>query len=272
MARRASATGSKVARLRRLITVAATVAFAASAGLVNAGAWTQPKGQGQAIVKYEILRATEGYDPRGDRQLLPMERRDSALGLFAEYGITDRLTLQVKADWQDGEDAYVDYQGRGPIEVGATWQVWRDDDTAVSLYGGYANGGQGRNAGYAAPGVGEHDWEARASIGRDFSAAGRRLGLGRPFMEIQAARRFRDGLPDETRVDATVGARFNVDWMVLGQAFGGASDGGARWLSVETSLVRDFGDWSAQAGWRQTVLGRETPVARGPVFALWRRF
>ncbi|MDQ1153711.1 hypothetical protein QE389_000910 [Brevundimonas sp. SORGH_AS 993] len=178
----------------------------------------------------------------------------------------------MKADWQDGEDAFVDYQGRGPIEVGAVWRVWRDDRVAVSLYGGYANGGQGRNAGYAAPGVGEHDWEVRASAGRDFSEAGRQLGLGRPFMEVQAARRFRDGLPDETRLDATVGARFNGDWMVLGQAFGGAADGGARWLSVETSLVRDFGAWSAQAGWRQTIAGRETPVAGGAVLAVWRRF
>ena len=51
-----------------------------------------------------------------------------------------------------------------------------------------------------------------------------------------------------------------------------AADAGARWLSVEASLVRDFGDWSVQAGWRQTVAGRETPLTRGPVLALWRRF
>lgn len=248
------------------------MAVAAFAGPVHAGAWTQPKGHGQAIVKYEALRASDGFDPSGERQPLPAERRDRALGLFAEYGVTDRLSLQVKADWQDGEDAFVDYQGRGPVEIGVTWQVWRDDRTALSLYGGYANGGQGRNAGYAAPGVGEHDWEVRASAGRDLSDLGTLLGLGRPFVEVQAARRFRDGLPDETRLDATLGARFGGDWMVLGQAFGGAADGGARWLSVETSLVRDFGAWSAQAGWRQTVAGRETPIARGPVFAVWRRF
>ena len=62
--------------------------------------------------------------------------------------------------------------------------------------------------------------------------------------------------------------------MVLAQAFGGqADDGGARWLSVETTVVRDFGDWSVQAGWRQAVAGLgEVPAQSGPIVAVWRRF
>lgn len=203
---------------------------------------------------------------------MPAKRRDASLGLFAEYGVTDRLTLQLKADWQDGEDAFVDYQGRGPVEVGVTWQVWRDERNAVSLYGGYADGGEGRNAGYAQPGVGAHDWEVRVAAGRSLGAAGARLGFEESFVEVQAARRLRDGLADETRVDATVGGRIARDWLVLGQAYGGAADGGPRWLSVEASVVRDVGGWSFQAGWRQTALGRETPVAGGPILAVWRRF
>jgi|GEM_PF-5999478 len=56
--------------------------------------------------------------------------------------------------------------------------------------------------------------------------------------------------------------------MVLGQAYGGLTDGdGPRWLSVETSIVPQIGPWSLQAGWREAVAGRETPVARGPVLA-----
>jgi hypothetical protein len=237
-----------------------------------AGAWTQPKGKGQAIVKYERLSADTGFDASGEERDLPAERRDSALGLFAEYGVSDRLTLQLKADWQDGEDAFVDYEGRGPVEIGATWQVWRDDRNAVSLYGGYTWAGEGRNAGYAAPGVGDHDWEARVSVGRSLGDMGRRWGMDGSFVELQVARRLRDGLSDETRIDATAGARIGRDWMVLGQAFGGAADGGSRWLSLETSVVRDLGGWSVQAGWRQTVAGREAAIAHGPIVALWRRF
>jgi hypothetical protein len=249
--------------------------------LAVAGAWTLPKGKGQVIVKYEDMRADQGFDPDGDRVDLIRERRDASAGVFAEYGLTDRLTLQFKGDWQDGEDAFYDYEGRGPIEIGVTWQVWRDDATAVSLYGGYASAGDGRNAGYAAPGVGDSDFEARISAGRSFSgmlgSKGGRWSPDRSFIELQAARRMRDGLPDETRLDLTVGGHFGDDWMVLAQAYGGAADDdgvvpGARWLSVETSVVRRLGGWSLQAGWRRTAAGRETPIAHGPVLAVWRRF
>lgn len=61
--------------------------------------------------------------------------------------------------------------------------------------------------------------------------------------------------------------------MLLNQAFAGQTDGdGARWLSMETSVVRRLGDWSLQAGWRRTIAGRETPLAEGAVIAIWRRF
>lgn len=218
------------------------------------------------------MRAADGLDPSGALAPLPEERRDASLGLFAEYGLTDELTVQVKADWQDGQDAFVDYEGRGPVELGLTWQVHRDEANAISLYAGYAWGGEGRNAGYAAPGAGEHDWEIRAAIGRSMAGPENGPWPDQVFAELQTARRFRDGLPDEIRIDATVGGRFGDGWMALRQAYGGAADAGARWLSVEASLVRDFGDWSVQAGWRQTVAGRETPLTRGPVLALWRRF
>ena len=116
----------------------------------------------------------------------------------------------------------------------------------------------------------------RVSAGRSLGGPGGGLTAGwgpdRSFVEVQAARRMRDGLPDETRIDATAGARIGEDWMMLGQAFGGAADGGARWLSVEASVVRDFGAWSVQAGWRQTVAGQEIPISRGPVLSIWRRF
>lgn len=242
------------------------------AGPALAGPWTQPKGQSQWIVKYEGMNADRGFDPDGTLADLPAGRRDTSLGLFVEYGVTDRLTLQFKGDWQSGEDAFVDYEGRGPIEVGVTWQAWRDERTAASLYVGYADGGEGRNAGYAAPGEGESDWEVRASLGRSFGGV-ERLGTRGSFVDVQAARRMRQGLPDETRIDATVGTHIGEHWMVLAQAYAGqADDDGPRWLSVETSIVRDFGNWSVQAGWRQAVAGRETPESGGPVIALWRRF
>lgn len=250
------------------------LAAAAMATAAEAGAWPQAKGRGQVILKFEDMRAEQGFDPSGDLAPLPAERRERILGAFVEYGLTDRVTLVLKGDWQSGEDAFVDYEGRGPLELGLNWQVWGDDRTTVSLYGGVADGGEGRNAGYAAPGEGDRDWEVRASIGRSFGAPGGRVGaFTGGFAELQAARRMREGLADETRVDATLGAHFGDDWMVLGQAYAGeAEEDGPRWLSLEASVVRRFGPWSVQAGWREAVSGRETPRSAGPVIALWRRF
>ncbi len=251
----------------------AAVCALVGAGEADAGAWVKKKGEAQVILKLESMRATEGFDPDGQRVPLLAERRDEAFSVFAEYGLTDRLTLQFKGDLQRGQDAFVDYEGRGPLEIGVTWQVWRDDRTAVSLYAGYTDGGEGRNAGYAPPGQGDSDWEVRTSVGRSFGGSGDGWGPDRSFVEVQAARRMRQGLPDETRVDVTLGGHFGEAWMVLGQAFGGQTDdGGARWLSFETSVVRRFGDWSVQAGWRTAVAGRESPAAEGPIIGLWRRF
>ncbi|MCS6625624.1 hypothetical protein N0B44_22175 [Roseibacterium beibuensis] len=245
---------------------------AALATPAAAGAWTQPKGKGQAIFKVEHMVADRGFDPDGVLAPLPAQRRDTSVGVFAEYGLTDRLTVQFKGDWQSGEDAFVDFEGRGPLELGITWQVWRDETAAFSLYAGYADGGEGRNAGYAAPGEGDSDWEVRASVGRSFTD-GMIQTRRRSFVELQAARRMRRGLPDETRVDFTHGVHLGEDWLLLNQAFGGVADeGGPQWLSVESSVVRNFGDWSVQAGWRQAILGRETPRSGGVMLAVWRRF
>ncbi|WP_396593389.1 hypothetical protein [Brevundimonas sp. R86498] len=251
--------------------------LAMAASSAHAGAWAQPKGKGQIILKGEVMRAARGYDASGRPQDLRKIREDLTLGVFGEYGLTDRMTVQFKGDWQSGEDAFVDYAGRGPVELGLTWQAYRDNDTAVSVYAGYALAGEGRNAGYALPGVGQQDWEVRVAIGRSLKGTGSRwrapFGPDRSFIEVQAAHRGRSGLPDETRIDLTAGSHFGGGWLVLGQAFGGLARGdGPRWLSVETSVVKNLGRWSLQAGWRRTVAGRETPLADGPVVALWRRF
>lgn len=248
------------------------LATAGASSSALAGSWALPKGQGQTILKYEEMRADRGFVPGGTVRL-PVERKDRSASLLLEYGLTERLTLQVKGEWQQGQDAFVRYDGRGPVEIGARWQAYRDDDKVVAVYAGYAQGGAGRNAGYAAPGAGDSDWELRGLVGRSWHSDGRRWAPRRAFAEAQVARRWRQGLPDEVRVDLTAGAHLNDDWMLMAQGFGGATDGeGARWLSVEVSAVRHFGAWSLQGGWRQAVAGRETPVARGPIISVWRRF
>jgi hypothetical protein len=159
------------------------------------------------------------------------------------------------------------FEGRGPAEIGLRYLVLDAGRLAVSAYAGAVLAGEGRNAGYAPPGVGGTDYETRLLAGWSFAPGGRPA-----FVELQAARLRRADLPDETRVDATLGYEPSPDWQVLAQSYGGATDAQPRWVKVEASVVRRFGDWSLQAGWRASVAGRAGPVEDGPVFAVWRRF
>ena len=238
------------------------------AGMAHASAWPMAKGEGQVIAKFEAMRAKEAYDPDGRSFDLLGERRDRAVSVLTEYGLSDRVTLQIKGEWQSGRDGQQSFEGRGPIEIGARWAVFQGEKSVVSLYGGYSQSGDTRNAGYADTGQGERDVEFRILAGR----GGERL-----FAEVQAARRLRDGLPDETRMDLTLGYHANADWMVMGQVYMGVTDDNASgfralWTTSEISAVRRFGPWNGQAGWRSSLAGRSTPDAHGPVLAIWRRF
>ena len=254
---------------KRWFFTALALAAACSCGPAWAGAWPAPRGETLAILKYERAQADEAFDPDGLRLPMP-ERTDEAVSLYVERGLTKRLTLQGKLGWTRGKDAFVAYEGRGPVELGLRYTVLRGDWSAVSLYAGAVLAGAGRNAGYAAPGAGTADLEARLLAGR------RGRFRGRPvFAEAQLAWLDRSGLPDETHLDLTLGVESSPRWLILTQVYAGEADGAAtapRWLKLEVTAVRRFGDWRLQAGWRESVAGRESPAERGPVFAVWRSF
>jgi hypothetical protein len=235
----------------------------------RAGAWPMRDGEGLAILKYEGQKTDEGFDPNGvEVSISP--RRDETLSLYVEYGLTGRLTLQTKAAVTRGHDNFVDYEGRGPLELGLRYALLHTDRSAVSLYLGAIKDGVGRNAGYAAPGQGGMDLEARLLAGTSRQWRG-----AQGFAEIQVARLKRSGLADETRIDATAGLRPTPRWLLMVQAYTGEAESEpvqSRWRKREVSVTRDLGAWSLQAGWRRTLSGRETPIDHGPVLAAWRRF
>ena len=234
-----------------------------------AGAWPMKAGEGQAILKYEDQKADTGFTPDGVEVAID-PRHDQTVSLYGEYGLTNRLTLQAKAAVTRGHDRFVDYDGRGPIELGLRYALLHTDRSVVSLYLGAAKDGVGRNAGYAAPGRGDTDLEARLLAG-----ASRQWRVASLFAELQVARLKRSGLAGETRADFTLGVRPTPRWLLLAQGYAGQADSKpvrSRWNKSEISVVHDLGAWSLQAGWRQAVSGREAPADHGPVLAVWRRF
>lgn len=245
-----------------------TAGLTALSGEVQASAWSQPKGHGQVIVKIEAIEADRAMDVHGDRYDLLDGRRDGVGSILLEYGLTDRLTLQAKAEWQSGREGEKDFDGKGPMEIGARWRLYQDDVNVLAVYAGYTQAGETRNAGYAAPGQGDHDFEYRLLAGR--------VG-DKTFTEVQLAQRLRDGLPDETRMDLTTGYHLSPKWTLMGQLYMGVSERNdqgyrAQWATSDFSVVRHFGDWSGQVAWRESLNGRSTPDSHGLVMAIWRRF
>jgi len=235
----------------------------------RAGAWPVPPGETLAILKYEGSRADAFFDAAG-AEVAMAGRADDAVSLYVEHGLTPRLTFQGRIGWTRGEDGFADYAGRGPLELGLRLALLRGERSAVSLYVGGAYAGDGRNAGYASPGEGGADLEVRLLAGRSTTVAGRAA-----FIDAQLARLNRSGLPDETHLDLTLGLEPDDRWLLLAQAYAGQADrdpAPPRWLKLEVSAVRRIGDWRLQAGWRQSVAGRDSPAEAGPVFAVWRSF
>ena len=195
---------------------------------------------------------------------------DDNLYAFVEHGLTDRLTLQGKIGLTQGEDEFIHYSGRGPIELGLRYAVIVRPKWVVSLYLGGVYDGVGRNAGYALPHQGNNDVEVRLLAGR--SGVWRKRPV---FVDFEVARLVRSGLPDETHIDLTAGVEVIPNWQLFLQSYNGRADSSPiapEWSKLETSIVRRLGRWSLQAGWRQTVWGREDPVTGGPIAAVWLRF
>lgn len=240
------------------------------AGPALAWAWPMEDGKTQAIFKYESEISDEAFDQNGF--VVPITPQDEeSLSLFVEHGLTPRITLQGKLGWTRGAGPFTEFEGRGPIDLGARYALLKGGRTAVSVYAGVTFPGEGRNAAYyAEPGAGEMDVEVRFLAGRSGTLWKRHL-----FGEVQLAHIDRQGLPDENRVETTVGWHPAKNWLLLAQTYAGRAEAEPiqpMWLKSEVSVVRDLGDWRLQAGWRSSAIGVESPVARGPVLAVWRTF
>ena len=242
----------------------------AAGGSARAGAWPQAPGDTLLILKFEGADANRGFAVDGRAAPIPHLRDDDA-ALYVEHGITPRLTFQGQAAYTFGEDQLIRYSGIGQTQFGLRYTVLELDGgrTVASVYVGAIAPGQGRNADYALPNQGSWSGEFRVLLGRSWGWGGRNV-----FVDGEAARLVRSDLADETHVDLTAGVE-SGPWLLLLQNYDGEAETrpvSSRWYKLEGGVVRRFGPWRLQGGWRQTVAGRNTPEEGGPVVAVWRRF
>jgi hypothetical protein len=240
-----------------------------------AGAWTWPKGTGQAILS---LTAGEGdYDGRSGAGAAHETRLASSLDL--EYGLDDRVTAVVEGGFEDYAiaapvaDAYrgLDYSAAGLRArlLSSESFVWSVQGTG--LVPGARNPlrpAQAGNTGF------DTDW--RTLVGSSFVAAG-----WPSFADAEFGYRTRaGGPPGEWLADLTLGFRPRPDLTIMAQAFASVSNGmrppefpAAQALVVEPSLVYDFNQtWSAQVGVYASLRAVNANRENGVVAALWRRF
>ncbi len=225
----------------------------------------------QLILKYERGRSDEDFTRGGGTAPAP-HVADDDLSLFVEHGLTDRLTLQGQVGYTRGAVGPFESDGRGPLSAGLrfTPYVGAGGREVLSVYAGGVLDGEGRNSAYLLPGQGDHDGEFRVLYGRSAKVFGRE-----GFVDVEGAYLARSAFADEAHLDVTVGYEAVRDWLLLLQTYAGdARTRGAdpRWAKLEGGVVRRFGNWRVQAGYRATVAGRLTPAEAGPVVALWRRF
>jgi hypothetical protein len=78
----------------KAVVVLSGLAVAISATSVYAGAWTQKRGEGYYKLGLRVVRATEFYEPNGNRVPIPTTG-DYTVSFYGERGINDQLTLIV---------------------------------------------------------------------------------------------------------------------------------------------------------------------------------
>jgi len=238
------------------------------AGPAAAGAWPAPVGHGQVIVKLEEETATLGLDGSGQTLAIPRQTL-TFIDLYADYGLTPDLSLQVTAGLERSRLGVRQVDGAGPCSLGVRYVLARPWGGFLTAYAG-ATTPAADQATRSDPAAGQAGGELRLLAGRSFRVFGRDL-----FAEAETARLLGGGHENQTRIDGTLGIQLRPRLLLLSQVYSGRQEGGASgasWVKLDESVVRTFGAWRAQLGWRRTLAGRNLPVTTGPVIGLWRRY
>ncbi|MFT4090861.1 MAG: hypothetical protein QM645_09020 [Asticcacaulis sp.] len=239
-----------------------------------AGAWPQEIGHIQVISRAELTKATQAFDAQGNRGIELDRWEEKSFSVFVDYGLTERISLSGKINFQDYRTEWDSFSGLGSVEIGARYNFLRTEKTVLSL-GLSAEGlGEGRRNAFEDGHPDSTDVELRGYIGRNFTIKGIPS-----FVDLQLARRVRSHDADQWRGDVTLGIKPDEKWMVLAQVFDGRTDlednFQAIWVNGELSVVRAIGpenDLSLQLSARQTLYGKNVPEVSGLGLSLWKSF
>jgi len=241
----------------------------------RAGAWTLPKGEGQAIVTLGYSFASDAFDEGGRPIAIePFEKFE--LRGFVEYGLTDWATIVVQPELRLIEQGVEESEGLGRFDLGLRTRLWSDDYAVASIEGSVSAPGQTDEL--APLNGGDTDWELelRGLYGRGFD-----LWSRHGFLDLQLGYRHRFSDPaDEVIADLTLGLDVTERSLAVVQSFNRISVGSAQFPfedtqehKVSVSTVYRVDDrWSLQIGSQATAYGRNVLRERGVFAAIWSKF
>jgi len=246
----------------------------------RAGALLWPEGEGQLIVTTTFADAKVAFDSSGRRIAAPPYDKFE-IQAYAEYGLTDRLTVTAEAGGvdftqspQSGFDSLAypsHYRGAGISAVGARVPVAEYLGAFISFEGGLRAAPNNAQPYLDMQGVVQADM--RLQLFRGFGIAGFPA-----FIDAQLAWRARGQFGDEARADLTFGLRPRADLMFLAQSFSVVTPrpptGGAIYAQkFELSAVYSFTPrLSFQLGVIDAPIGWNSSAERGVATAVWWRF
>lgn len=281
--------GERISRMVQLA-ILLLLAGAMFPNALHAGAWTQDAHHGQLITTFSLFQTSRAFDGAGSVRRFGDggSFRQLTLNPYLEYGLTSRYTIVLNA-----QVPFLNYSNRygaqssagfGDIEVAvrrrlnAPESLWILSGQLTVMFPSYS---ATRNP---APGNHQEDIETRFMIGRGATLLHRHA-----FWDAQVAYRSRFGAPaDQFRSDLTAGIDITPHIMAMGQFFNTQSLRNGQPLNTITnpnaqsdydlhkcqlSLVIALAHKTRiQAGWNNTLSGRNTGRGQTAILALWKDF
>lgn len=222
---------------------ALAVAGGAVGGEASAGAWVQSPGHRLEIST--ISRETGEFGESWTSDL------HVEYGLASGWGINAKIASQFRYGLVEDD--------RFAVEAGVQRSFALGDRAAFALKGSVL-GAEALN-GPDCQGVG---YEARAALGASRQIFGREA-----FVNVEAARREREGNCTRDLVEVAAGVDLTPKWRTMVKAWNEEGQR-SRTAKVEAGLFRDFDNYSAGLGYRREISGAFEES--GIVVSLWGRF
>jgi hypothetical protein len=187
-----------------------------SVSSASGGAWTLPKGDVQIIVGTAVSNANVAFDGKS-RAITPTVFSKTLVQLFAQYGLTDKLTLFLDPEYAtalSGPGGLPATRARDAAIGGGVRYGLTDSIGIVSLEASVKSAGA-FNLSVSKNGVSGQQAELRLLYGTNFRWLNRD-----GFVDVEAAERLISGRqPNETPIDITIGWHVTPKWMAMVQNF-----------------------------------------------------